>query len=301
MKQAAKRAAVIGTPISHSLSPAIFSFLAEWLSVTEFHYGAEDVQSSALSNFLSGVRSNPAFVGLNVTIPHKEAVVPELDEITPEAKAIGAVNVVQTRDGRLLGHNTDVVGVVKTLEENRCKIEGESAWVWGAGGAARAVCYALGQLGARSVRLANRDATRGRNLINAIGPLFPRTAFAIAGPTTTLDGPLSLVVNATPLGMKNAAVGSATPEEFFALLPTLDVHADALAFDLIYNPEETPFMVLAARAGLRPAGGLDMLIHQALATWEIWFGAEDRLAGSKDALSAHLRSILLRRAHATAK
>jgi shikimate dehydrogenase len=293
-----KQAAVIGTPISHSLSPAIFSFLAEWLSVTEFHYGAEDVQSSALLSFLSGVRSNPAFVGLNVTIPHKEAIVAALDEITPEAKAIGAVNVVQTCDGRLLGHNTDVVGVVKTLEENRCRIEGESAWVWGAGGAARAVCYALGQLGARSVRLANRDAARGQNLINAIGPLFPRTAFAIARPTA-LDGPLSLVVNATPLGMKNAAVGSATPEEFFALLPTLDVRADALAFDLIYNPEETPFMALAARAGLRPVGGLDMLIYQALATWEIWFGAAESLAGSKDALAAHLRSILIRRAAGT--
>ena len=290
-----RQAAVIGTPVSHSLSPAIFSFLAEWLSVTEFYYRAEEVQSSALSTFLGDVRSNPAFVGLNVTIPHKEAIVAALDKITPEAAAIGAVNVIQINNGRLHGHNTDVVGVMKTLEENRCRIEGESAWVWGAGGAARAVCYALGRLGARSVHIANRDTARGQTLATAIGRLFPRTAFGIAPRT---DGPLSLVVNATPLGMRNAAEGSSTPEEFFALLPTLEVNADALAFDLIYNPEETPFLALAARAGLRPAGGLDMLIYQALATWEIWFGSEPGLAGSKDALAAHLRAILANRAMA---
>lgn len=287
-----REAAVIGSPVSHSLSPAIFSFLAQWLSVTEFHYAAREVQSSELKTFLNDLRQSSGFVGLNVTIPHKEAIVGELDEATPEARAIGAVNVVQVREARLLGHNTDVVGVTKTLEQHHCRVEGESAWVWGAGGAARAVCYALGQEGARIVHIANRDAERGQKLAESIGAIFPRTAFvAIPAGSAAVDGPLSLVVNATPIGMKNAA-RSVNAEEFFRLLPKLDRTADALAFDLVYNPERTPFLSVAEDSGLRVVGGLDMLIYQALATWEIWFGPAQGLAAAKDDLAEHLRAIL---------
>ncbi|MEO6572497.1 MAG: shikimate dehydrogenase [Polyangiaceae bacterium] len=287
-----REAAVIGSPVSHSLSPAIFSFVAQWLRVSEFHYAAREVRPSELKTFLADMRQNPSFVGLNVTIPHKEAIVEGLDETTPEARAVGAVNVVQVREGRLLGHNTDIVGVTKTLEQHHCRIEGEAAWVWGAGGAARAVCYALGQRGARIVHIANRDAARGQKLGEALGAIFPRTAFvAAAADGAAIDGPVSLLVNATPIGMKSAAK-QASAEELFALLPRLDRTKDALAFDLIYNPERTPFLALAADSGLRVAGGLDMLIYQALATWEIWFGADAGLKGAKDALSEHLRAIL---------
>jgi shikimate dehydrogenase len=287
-----REAAVIGTPVSHSLSPAIFSFLAQWLSVSEFQYAAREVQPAELKTFLNELRQSSGFVGLNVTIPHKETIVAELDEVTPEARAVGAVNVVQVLDARLLGHNTDIIGVTKTLGEHHCRIEGESAWVWGAGGAARAVCYALGQEGARIVHIASRNAERGQKLADGIGSIFPRTAFvAIPADSRTIDGPLSLVVNATPIGMKSAAK-SGNAEELFRQLPKLDRRPGALAFDLVYNPERTPFLSIAEGAGLRLAGGLDMLIYQALATWEIWFGPAQGLADAKDELAEHLRAIL---------
>jgi shikimate dehydrogenase len=281
------RAAVIGSPIAHSRSPAIFAFLAERLGKRELSYSAIEVRPGELPEFLTGLRREADFVGVNVTLPHKEAMLRLLDEVAPEARTAGAVNVVQHSGNVLRGFNTDVPGVVRTLEEQGCKVAGADAWIWGAGGAARATAYALGTMGARSVYLRNRDEARAQRIADDLGALFAATAFLVARAGAE-PPPLHLAINSTPLGMK----GASAPGSYFDELRSLPFKRDALAFDLVYNPERTPFLALAEEQGLRTVGGLDMLIHQALASWEIWFGplADARERGdAKEALARHLR------------
>jgi shikimate dehydrogenase len=284
-----QEAAVIGAPVSHSRSPAIFSFLAKKLGRPELSYTAIEVQPAGLQDFLTGLRSKPGFAGVNVTIPHKEQLLRLLDDVSLEARAVGAVNVVQVEGGRLRGHNTDVLGIVRTLEEQGVRMAGEDAWIWGAGGAARAAAYALGSLGARCVYLQNRDSARAAKIQDELGAFFPGTSYVVVRPGAAAQAqPLSLLINATPLGMKGAAPAGT----LFDSLRELPFRRGALAFDLIYNPERTPFLARAEEQGLRTVSGLDMLVHQALATWEIWFGplgGPAQLREAKDALIAHLR------------
>jgi shikimate dehydrogenase len=288
---ATREAAVIGFPVSHSRSPAIFSFLAEKSGMKNFRYSAIEVRQPELGAFIQGLRAKPEYVGLNVTIPHKVSIRSLLDQVTLEAQAVGAVNVVHLKAGRLEGHNTDVIGIVKTLEEQGCRIRGEDAWVWGAGGAARAVAFALGQMGARCVYILNRDLIRAEAIVHDVGAMFTETSFmAVKSVEQALAHiqPLSLLINSTPLGMKGAeAIG-----DHFSALSQLPLKRGALAFDLIYNPECTPFLSLADAQGIRCVGGLDMLIYQALATWELWFGefkADTERQELKRALALHLR------------
>jgi len=282
-------AAVIGSPVSHSRSPAIFAFLAKRFARADFDYSAKDIKPEGLAEFLSSMRARTDFVGVNVTIPHKEALLRLLDDVALEARAVGAVNVVHARGGRLYGHNTDVLGVLRTLDEQKCKIPGEDAWIWGAGGAARAVAYALGSSGARSVYLQNRDVARARKIQDELGSFFPNTSFVVARAGTEAQAqPLTLLVNATPLGMR----GADHEGVIFDNLRELPAKREALAFDLIYNPERTPFLSRAEDQGLRCVSGLDMLIYQALATWQIWFGEigdAKAVQDAKEALARHLR------------
>ncbi|MGK5090306.1 shikimate kinase [Bdellovibrionota bacterium FG-2] len=260
------KAAVIGTPVSHSLSPVIFSFLAKQVGMPDFHYTSQEVPPSQLTLTLSEVKADPQYVGLNVTLPHKQAILQHLDQLAPEVKCIGAANVVHCIEGRTIGYNTDVLGVIRTLEDHQCDVRGNSALIWGAGGASRAVAYALGKLGATTVNILNRDFDRARILCAQIGETFPHALFVpilAHDETPKITTPLSLLVNATSVGMKTDWI---FPIDKFPLLP------GALAFDLVYNPEKIPFYAMAKIKGLRAVDGLDMLIYQALATWEIWFG-----------------------------
>jgi shikimate dehydrogenase len=253
-----REACVIGRPVAHSRSPAIFAWLCERLGVADLDYRAREVAPEQLAAFVAAARANPAFVGMNVTIPHKEAVGALLDELAPEALAVGAVNAVVARDGRLRGHNTDALAVRSTLEA--AGVDPAHALVWGAGGAARAVLHALGEMGARDVAILNRDAARAAALADRFAPLFPATRFAVGPPTAAL----TLAVNATPVGMH----GVEAPDGFFDALPP----GAGWAFDLVYNPERTPFLARAADRGYALVFGLGMLVDQALATWGLWFG-----------------------------
>ncbi len=251
-----REAFVIGQPVAHSRSPAIFAWLRERLGV-DLDYRAHEVAPGELAAFVAAARANPAFVGMNVTLPHKEAIVPLLDELSPAARAVGAVNAVVARDGRLRGHNTDVAAVRAALGwRDRTTVQ-----VWGAGGAARAVLCALGETGADFVHVANRDVARAAALVAHFAPLFPETRFDVGPPWTET----TLLVNATSLGMG----GADAPRGFFAFPhPALS----AAAFDVVYTPERTTFLREAGRHGYSPVYGLTMLVHQALATWGLWFG-----------------------------
>jgi shikimate dehydrogenase len=288
-------AAVIGTPVQHSLSPAIFRKIAA-MENCGLEYSKEDVTTAQLDQFLNQLRSDENRVGVNVTIPHKEAVMPHLDQISNEAKAIGAVNVVQHEGKSLLGFNTDVIGIESTFKKLTVELKGRSAFLWGAGGSAKAVCYALGRAGAREVCIYNPRSSRGAEIAKQFQTLFPATEFKEVNHFSGLNHSFALVVNSTPVGMHSSQGKSkeAAQEDelFFSGLEQLNFEPGAVAFDLIYTPRSTPFLRRAQRLKLRPENGLGMLIDQALASWKIWVGPLKNEKILHEDLAKYLQGIL---------
>jgi shikimate dehydrogenase len=265
---------LIGYPLGHSLSPKIHTaaLKASGLegSYSLFPIAPEDKQG--LKDLLARVRSSE-ITGLNVTIPHKQNVIELMNELTPTAKSIGAVNTIYLREGKLIGDNTDAPGFLSDLKKfigNRELEIGKSAIVLGAGGSARAVVYALLNDG-WNVTLAARRIEQAQQLANS----FPNYHLPV---TTFTDLPLStfhLLVNTTPLGM--------TPNTETSPLPVNAVLSkQTFIYDLVYNPRETELVKDARAQGLSATTGLGMLIEQAALAFETWTGAKaDRAAMQK--------------------
>lgn len=272
---------VIGHPVDHSLSPDLFAFLADRLK-RPLVYRRLDVLPEELSAFARTAEAGHLFRGWNVTIPHKTALAAYCRDLTPSAEAIGAVNVVEFTEKGSLGHNTDVIGIRETMREQGFKPRGREAVIYGAGGAALAVGFVLGELGAKRVVIQGRTLHKAEEAAARLGKLFKKTHFDSA---TEVTGEFDLYVNATPLGMKGFPTNNLFPK---------DAKRKALAFDLIYRPEKTSFLAAARKRGLKAVGGLDMLIWQAIGTWEIWFGPVRSKARVKVALAKHLRRVLTR-------
>lgn len=269
-------AAVIGWPISHSKSPVIHGFWLEALGI-DGHYARFPVAPEGLQ---TAVRALPALGlrGVNVTIPHKTAVMEALDEITPEARAIGAVNtVVVTAEGRLVGYNTDVTGFAEPLRG--AALAGRPACVVGAGGAARAVLAALKNLGVSEVRIINRSQDKAQALLAEFG--LPGAVYGFEAAAQAL-GSAALVVNTSSLGMKGY------PPLELDLAP---VAGDAVVYDIVYVPLETDLLRQARERGLRTVDGLSMLVGQAADAFRLFYDAEPpRDAASEAALRARLTS-----------
>lgn len=252
------RAGLIGYPVEHSVSPRIFETLGRALGC-RVGYKKHQVKPKDLASALSRLRP---LAGLNVTIPHKEAVLPLLSGLTPQARAIGAVNAIRfTRKGGW-GENTDADGFADALRETGVKVKGAAAMIYGAGGAARAVGYALGKMGAGKVTFKARTERRARKAAKDIGKAFPRTKYMCAGRRAPTCG---LHINATPLGMKG----------FPRRSPAETLSGCEWAFDLVYG-RRTPFLKEAARVGAKTMDGSAMLVYQALRAWQFWGG---RLGG----------------------
>jgi shikimate dehydrogenase len=255
-------AAVIGDPIRHSRSPEIFNAAFAEAGL-DWVYVALEVADGAAPAALEAMRVL-GIVGLSVTMPHKTAVADHLgdsgahegDGLTDEARALRAVNCVVSRDGALMGHNTDGLGFVASLRADAgFEPLGSRCVVIGAGGAARALVLALSRAGASEVAVVNRSAGRAE------------AAAALAGQAGVVAGAdaiqhADLVVNATPVGMD----GTSVPIE------TRHIHAGQLVADIIVEPVETPLLVAAASRGARTMGGLGMLAHQAAISFELWTG-----------------------------
>ena len=247
---------LIGWPVEHSRSPLMHNaaFAARGL---DWEYVLLPTPPDQLRAILDRIRRGE-LAGANVTIPHKSAVMPLLDEIDSVAQAVGAVNTIVVRDGRLIGRNTDVIGFTRALSEMNVDVGGKPCAVLGAGGAARAVVHALGELGGH-VTIYARDVAKARALIGPDG--HARSLNDLA----RLERETTLVVNATPVGMAPHADASPWPDD--VRLP-----ASALAFDLIYNPRRTCWMDQAERCGARSINGLAMLLYQGAAAFEMWTG-----------------------------
>ncbi len=248
-----RRAAVIGHPVAHSRSPALFARMAEAAGVA-LDYAALDVAPGDLAATLDAFRADPAFVGCNVTLPHKARALALADEAEPAARACGAANVLSREEGRLVAGNTDVEGFEAALAAHGVTLRGARVAILGAGGAARAVAEAARRGGAASITVAARDLARARDVAAAFG------AHACA----LDDVPLADVyANATPVGMEGRPQRS--------LLPP-DAPPGACAFDLVYVPENTPFLADARARGLLAVPGTAMFRAQAVATFRRWFG-----------------------------
>ena len=256
------KACVIGWPVAQSLSPLIHE---HWMQKHGINgsYEAIAVDHGDLEKFLGGLRG-AGMVGANVTIPHKQAVLRLVDDLSPAAKSIGAVNtIVVAPSGRLSGLNTDGAGFVNWLKEAAPGWQGDNTpvLVLGAGGAARAIVAALLAAGVTELRLANRSMENAEALKDSAGskaiavmPWEDRAA-AVRG--------VGLLVNTTPLGM--------------TAMPPLEIDLAGLApgavvYDIVYAPLETELLSAARAGGFMVVDGLGMLCHQAALAFEAWFG-----------------------------
>lgn len=261
---------VMGWPVRHSLSPAMHNAAAAALGLN-LVYVPLPVAATEVAAAVRGLRAL-GFLGANVTIPYKQAVLPLLDEVDEAAQAIGAVNTIAVRSGRLWGANTDWSGFLADLQALGVDVAGKKALVLGAGGSARAVAYALAAAGAAVTVLARRLA-QAEQLAADLAPHLP-LAQPILGRLLTkvaVDTMADLVVNTTPLGMSPDEDGCVWPEG-------VPLPAGAFVYDLVYNPPRTRLLQMAAAAQQPHANGLGMLLRQGAQAFQLWTGREPDLA-----------------------
>ncbi len=259
---------LIGYPVAHTLSPAMHNAAAAALGLN-ITYVPLPVTPERLPDALCGLIAL-GFRGVNVTVPHKEAVLPHMDAIFPAARVIGAVNTIVVGDGRLTGFNTDWSGFLSDLERYRLALYGRDCLVLGAGGSARAVVYALLRRGGR-VTIVARRPEQAQRLAAELGAAFPDATPPTTGSldaaarlAALLDEPI--LINTTPLGMAGE-YSEQSPWPDGAPFPS-----GAFAYDLVYTPRETRFMAQARAAGRQTANGLGMLVGQAAEAFEVLTG-----------------------------
>jgi shikimate dehydrogenase len=255
-----KKAFVTGWPINHSKSPMLHGFWLKQYGI-EGSYEAYGVEPENFVQFLKELPKSE-FVGGNITIPHKEFAFAKVDQLDEAAKAIGAVNTLWFEDEKLCGGNTDAYGFSANMDQFASEWrDGKKAIVMGAGGAARAVIYAILEAGFEEVHIVNRTLERAQNLANLFGENCK------SHPWDDLKGLLfqtDFIVNTTSIGMAGSDA-SMMPD--LSTLPT-----SAIVTDIVYNPLETPFLKSANALGLKTVDGLGMLLHQAVPGFEKWFG-----------------------------
>jgi shikimate dehydrogenase len=279
---------VIGHPLGHSVSPALFgaAFAAAGIDAT---YEPWDTPPDTLQGRVDSLRGAD-YLGANVTVPHKTEIVPMLDGVDDVAGRAKAVNTIVHRDGKLAGYNTDVAGFARALREDAgFDAKGRRATLLGSGGAARAVALALVEAGASVVYVVGRQPRKVERVVLDVKPLTP------AGTTITWaywgDGSFlrslreaDLLVNCTPLGTKGHEDG-AKP----AVDPEL-IEKKLTVIDLVYNPAETPLVAAAKSRGAKAFSGLGMLVYQAAESFRLWTGADAdtkaMLAAGRKALGA---------------
>lgn len=259
---------ILGCPISHSISPAMQNAALKALGL-DMIYLPFEIKSSDLKHAVNGIKVF-GMLGVNITIPHKEAVIKFLDEISEDAKLIGAVNTIVNKDGRLIGHNTDGYGYLSSLkQELNFNPKGKNIVILGSGGAARGILAALAKKGPKALTVANRTLARAVSLVKAFEKEFPAIKFEASG----LDKNIlkacfqntHLLINTTSVGMKQSKA---------LQIPLEALPKTATVSDIVYNPLETLLMKKAKRLELATHSGLGMLIHQGTRSFKLWTGLD---------------------------
>ena len=270
---------LIGAPIAQSAAPAMHEQAAEALGA-RCHYQLIEVagaDAAELRALLDGVR-RLGFAGVNVTFPYKEAVVPLLDEMSPGASAIGAVNTVVVRDGRLIGHNTDTTGFERAIGDLVAGSNHGPVALIGAGGVGKAIAFALANLGVVEISIFDADRVKAERLAMQLrGRMEARVADDVANALQSAAG----VVNGTPVGMLPDR-GMAVPE---ALL-----HRDLWVADAVYTPLWTPLLTAARARGAKVMTGRELAIYQAADAFELFTGLKPSVAAIGNAFDSVMAS-----------
>jgi len=268
---------VIGDPVAHSLSPRIHNAAFRSLKL-DWLYVPLRVKKENMEAALKGLYSL-GFRGANVTVPHKETVVPFLAELSREAAHIAAVNTIRIEpDGRMIGENTDWKGFLNHLEDVNFQAKGCKALILGSGGSARAVGYGLARRAAR-ITICSRNERAAESLAGDLGKFVPpdvpspRAILSLG----KLDEEIELLVNTTPLGMSPDSESSPWPEN-------IDFPECKLVYDLVYSPQITRFMKQARVRGVTAVNGLGMLVYQAAIAFEMWTGVSAPVEVMKQAV-----------------
>lgn len=255
---------IFGYPTGHTISPAMHNAVIKALRL-DMVYLPFEVKPSELREAIKCIKSI-GMIGVNITIPHKEAVIKFIDDVSEEARHIGAVNTIVNKDGRLIGHNTDGYGYITSLKEE-CNFnpKGKNIAILGAGGAARGILVALSVKKPKTIVIANRTLARAISLIKAFKGKFPETKFKAVDLNKDIlkkyFKEIELLVNTTSVGMKK----NETVEIPLELLPKT-----AVVSDIVYNPLETLLLKKAKKLGLTTHSGLGMLVHQGVKSFKLW-------------------------------
>jgi len=253
---------VIGDPIEHTLSPTIHNAAFNHLNL-DFVFLAFRVKAADLEKAIQGMRGL-GIHGLNVTMPHKSRVISFLDEVDPTVKFLGSANTILNKEGRLSGFNTDGVGALKALRENGAELSEKKVLLLGAGGAAKAIAFALAEEVGELVVL-NRTADKAKELAAVLGQRFGKKV--VGGPLSsdTVQKNLrdsDILINATKVGMH--------PHESQTMVEPQWLRSDLTVMDIVYNPIETRLAKDAKAAGAKVINGVEMLIYQGAASFQLW-------------------------------
>ncbi len=263
---------LLGSPVSHSLSPAMHNLSFQMLGIDSV-YLAFDVTNDRLADSVRVLKEFNTY-GFNLTMPCKKAVMESLDEISKEARLIGAVNTVVNRDGKLTGYNTDGIGYVESVRERGVVIEGSEITLLGAGGAACAAAVQMALCGAKKIHIANRRTPTFRAAQSLVDRINQETGceadLTDLEDTNTLRAHIassSLLTNATSVGMAPDVEKTPIPDASM-------LHEGLFVSDIIYNPKTTRLMRDAQERGLDCCSGMYMLLYQGAAAFRLWTGQE---------------------------
>jgi len=255
---------VIGDPIEHTLSPTMHNAAFNHLKL-DFIFLAFRVKAAQLENAMRGMRGL-GIRGLNVTMPHKNAVIKYLDAVDPTVKFLGSANTILNDDGRLLGFNTDGVGALKALRENGVELDGKKLLLLGAGGAAKAIAFSIAKEVGELVIL-NRVSEKAKELAEALSVTYGKKVVGEALSPSVIQKSLQdadILINATSVGMH--------PHVSQSLVAPQWLKPDLTVMDIVYNPVETKLAKDAKAAGAHVISGVEMLLYQGAASFEIWTG-----------------------------
>ena len=246
-----KKYLVIGNPIDHSLSPELHNY---WLKENNIDatYDKKKLEENELENIISEIKKEK-INGINVTVPFKKAIIPFLDELSPEAKDTQSVNTIYIQNGITVGHNTDIAGFELAIKYVKYDVSNKKIFILGAGGVAPSIIYSLKKMKASKITLSNRTKEKAENLKK----LFEDLEIIDWGETTEFD----MIINATSIGLNN---------EDEIKIDFSSIGSNKFFYDVIYNPRETSFLKKAKLFGNKTENGKMMFIYQAHQSFTIW-------------------------------
>jgi shikimate dehydrogenase len=255
---------VIGNPIKHSKSPLIHNYIFRKLNIDAVYLAFEIKDLKAFFTFVRDTNVK----GISITIPHKVESIKYIDEVEPIIEKIKAINTVKNKNGKLIGYNTDIVGVIKAFETNGTKsLKGKTSLILGSGGVARAVIWALVEMGTESITIAGRTPEKLEELKNEVIPHFKNIEAISLSKVSEIIKNTDVIANCTPIGM--------IPNTEESPIDTNLINENHIVFDTVYTPKETKLIKDSKQVGAKTILGIDMFIFQALEQDKIWLETEE--------------------------